>query len=69
MSFSNYFWKGYSLVMNPNNTYKSGWNDALNGNPRHQFRLAFLFDHFKETQKIYDKGYDDGLKERLINKI
>jgi hypothetical protein len=66
MSFSDYFWLGYSMTSNPNKIYQRGWNDALNGNPRHQSKLAFLFDHFKKIQELYDKGYNEGLKERLI---
>lgn len=32
-------------------------------------KLALLIDNYIETQKLYDKGYDDGLKERLKNKF
>lgn len=69
MSFSKYFWKGYNLIKDPNKTYQKGWQDAINGLPRHQYRLALLIDNYIETQKLSDKGYDDGLKERLINKF
>lgn len=69
MSFNDYFCKVYYLIVNPNNIYKKGRNDALNEIPRRQYRLAYFFEHFKEDQKLYNKGYDDGLKERLINKL
>ena len=69
MSFWNFFWLGYSLTSNPNKTYQKGWYDALDGNPRYMFKLAFIFEHFRKTQELYDKGYSDGLKERIIRKI
>lgn len=69
MSFSKYFWKGLNLFKNPNKIYLKGRQDAINGLPRHQYRLILLFDSYAETQKLYDKGYNDGLKERLINKF
>lgn len=64
-----YFWLGYNMFSSPNSYYQKGWNDALNSLPRHQYKLAFLFDSFKKMQELYNKGYDDGLKERLITKF
>ncbi len=69
MTFVDAFFLGLQLTTNPNKVYKKGWHDALSGNPRYQFRLAFLFEFYRRTQNQYDKGYDDGIKERLIRKI
>lgn len=69
MTFVDAFFLGLQLTANPNKVYKKGWHDALSGNPRYQFRLAFLFEFYRRTPKQYDKGYDDGFKERLIRKI
>jgi hypothetical protein len=67
--FSNIFWKSYYLVTNPNNLYKKGWQDAINNLPRHQYRLANIFKQYRKTQDVYDKGYNDGLKEKMIRKF
>ena len=69
MDLWNLFRLGYTLVSNPNRTYRKGWEDALAGNPKYQFRLAFLFKHFREMQELYNEGYKDGQRERLIRKI
>jgi hypothetical protein len=69
MGILNIFWKSYYLISDPNKTYKKGWDDAINGNPRHQYKMTLFFVQCKKTQDIYDKGYDDGLKEKLIRKI
>ena len=69
MGIVNIFWKGYYLMSNTNNIYKKGWEDAINGKPRHQYKLTTLFSQYKQTQELYDKGYNDGLKEKLIRKL
>ena len=69
MGIINTFWKGYYLMSDPNKIYKKGWEDAINGNPRHQYKMTLLFNQYKQTQELYDKGYNDGLKEKLIRKI
>ena len=69
MTFWDFFWLGYSLTSNPNKPFRKGWDDALAGNPRYQFKIAYLFKFFNKTQDLYDKGYREGLNERLIRKI
>ncbi len=69
MGILNIFWKGYYLVSDTNKTYQKGWDDGVNGNPRQQFKMTILFEQYKKTQELYNKGYNDGLKERLIRKI
>lgn len=69
MGLTDIFWKGYYLTKNPNKTYQKGWNDAIIGNPRHQYKLTMIFEQYKKTQELYDKGYNDGLKEKLLRKL
>ena len=66
MPLSEYFWFGFRMTINPNRVFRKGWEDGICGNPRHQYRLAFIFDHFKKLQDLYDRGYNDGQRERLI---
>lgn len=66
---NNLFWKGYYLFKNPNKIYQKGRDDVLNNLPRYQYKIAIIFSELKKTQEIYNAGYDDGLKEKLIKKI
>lgn len=69
MSFYDFFWFGFNLTSSPNKICKRGWEDALAGNPKYQFKLAFLFQTFRRTQELYDRGYNDGQNERIIRKF
>lgn len=60
---------GVDLSTDPNSLYRRGWNDAINRNPRHQFKLAFLFKLFREQQRLYDRGYNDGYNTNLNDSI
>lgn len=66
MTTYDFFVLGINIATNPNKIYRRGWDDAMNGHHRYQFRLAFLFKAFKESQRLYDEGYKDGNKERML---
>lgn len=66
MTTYEFFVFGINVATNPNKIYRKGWEDAINGQPRYQFRLAFLFKAAKESQRLYDTGYNDGIKERML---
>lgn len=55
MGLTNIFWKGYYLTSNPNKTYKKGWDDAINGEPRHQYKLTLIFDQYKKNKNYMTK--------------
>jgi hypothetical protein len=40
-------------------SYLRGYNDAIEGRPRKAWKVS--------NKEEYDKGYDDGLKERMIS--
>lgn len=47
----------YYLISDTNKTYKKGWDEAINGNPWHHYKLAILFNQCRKTQEIYDNGF------------
>ena len=50
MGLTDIFGKSYYLTKNPNKTYQKGWDDAINGNSRHQYKLTMIFEQYKKTQ-------------------
>lgn len=69
MGISKLFWKAYHLARNPDKLYQEGFEDAINDRARRQFKASIIFSEIKNLQENYDKGYNDGIREKLIRRI
>lgn len=69
MGLSTVFWKTYHIIRDPDKLYQEGFSDAMHDVPRRQFKMSILFGEIKNLQANYDKGYDDGLHEKLVRRL
>lgn len=71
MGFMSDMLEGFALVSDTNEMYKMGYKHGRKGEPRVIIdrKPGKSFKLIERAQQFYDKGYDDGKQQQILDKL